>query len=107
VGDKVWDRWVFFRGGLDKTPALIWDALLEDGGWVTRKELAKRTGKNPSTISRAMKQLLAFGLVKKESLGFQGVWDEDRLDEIAEELRTAGSRDRRRAKYASRLVTNG
>jgi hypothetical protein len=105
----VWERG---GGGLGKTPRTIWETLLREGDddvW----SLAEKVGHGRDAVLKGLAKLVSCDLVKPtwwvtnhEDHGstVEGRWHaipatSERLDEIAEQLGTAGRGSRRRIRY--------
>jgi predicted transcriptional regulator len=96
----------FRHAGLGKSALEVWDALREHGV-LTPAELAKRTGRNISTIRRALKRmstlvdLITGELLPMVKMQEEGAWRamEVDLDQVANILGTAGLGERQHKQH--------
>ena len=97
---------VFRHSGLGKTGAEMWAVLL-DNGKVTEKQLREATGRHRTTVKRKLGIMFRLGMA--EPLG-DGLWQAlpgVDLDEVAEQLGTAGLGAAQREKHERDRILHG
>jgi hypothetical protein len=58
--------------GLGKTAWILYDYLMRDGSWMTRRNLAMAIGMHPSTVGKAIKRMVP-DLIETGKLGIRAI----------------------------------